>query len=387
MGWIDTHTAQDGTKSYRVRDRDADGRKLSFGSYPTMRQAKQCKAEVENAALNLGQSVHSGRGGKVTVAMVLDDYLASRVEVRASTRARDESVIRSLVVPYLGSSYVGSLSRPDVQSWVNGLVERGNAPNTISKAKQLLSGALEVAIDDGLVGRNPCRGVKLPRAETSEKPTLTVVELYRLADTVARPYRAMILAAGLAGLRYGEAAGLRRSRVDLLRGTLAIDTQLTKTGTLTPLLKTNSSRATVGLSEAAVQAFREHLSEFEVEHDGLLWLSPNGKPLRYDNWRRRLFDPATEAIGRSEVTFHTLRHSFGAYLQASGLPVQTIQLAMRHSSFATTFGSYGHPPADVYERAAAAVDRAVLDASAPILPLQANTTALEPQRPSQEKVG
>ena len=49
---------------------------------------------------------------------------------------------------------------------------------------------------------------------------LTSAEVATLADAIAPRYRALVLVGAYGGLRIGELAGLRRSRVDLLRGTV-----------------------------------------------------------------------------------------------------------------------------------------------------------------------
>jgi hypothetical protein len=51
---------------------------------------------------------------------------------------------------------------------------------------------------------------------------LTPVEIGRLTDAIRPPYRALVLVGAYGGLRIGELAGLRRERVDLLRGTVEI---------------------------------------------------------------------------------------------------------------------------------------------------------------------
>ena len=51
---------------------------------------------------------------------------------------------------------------------------------------------------------------------------LNPAEVARLADTIGPRYRALVLLGVYGGLRMGELAGLRRGRVDLLRGTVDI---------------------------------------------------------------------------------------------------------------------------------------------------------------------
>jgi integrase len=100
------------------------------------------------------------------------------------------------------------------------------APATVQKAYQLLGKVMGAAVDAGMLAQSPCRRVPLPKVGREEMRFLTPAEIARLADCIVVRYRALVLVAAYGGLRVGELAGLRRSRVDLLRGTVEVATQL-----------------------------------------------------------------------------------------------------------------------------------------------------------------
>jgi integrase len=54
----------------------------------------------------------------------------------------------------------------------------------------------------------------------------TVAELAALADAIPRRFRALVLVAAYTGLRWGELAGLRVKRVDLLHRQITVAEQL-----------------------------------------------------------------------------------------------------------------------------------------------------------------
>jgi integrase len=51
---------------------------------------------------------------------------------------------------------------------------------------------------------------------------LTGDEVLEVADAIAEPYRALVLTAAYSGCRFGELAGMRIHRLDLLRRTLTV---------------------------------------------------------------------------------------------------------------------------------------------------------------------
>ncbi len=60
-----------------------------------------------------------------------------RVHLRDSTRARDDSVMRSMVLPTFGPRQIASVTPGDVQGWIASLTAVGYAPSTIRKACEL----------------------------------------------------------------------------------------------------------------------------------------------------------------------------------------------------------------------------------------------------------
>jgi integrase len=91
---------------------------------------------------------------------------------------------------------------------------------------------------------------------------LTPVEITRLADVIRPRYRALVLVGAYGGLRIGELAGLRRERVDPLRGTVEVAEIMTEVAGKLQVgpPKTRASRRTIGLPRAVVNVLAEHLA-------------------------------------------------------------------------------------------------------------------------------
>ena len=97
---------------------------------------------------------------------------------------------------------------------------------------------LELAVRDGRISRNPAAGVRLPKTTRSERRFLTRDEVFRLADAAAeypipeigQQYRVLMLVLAFCGLRWGEAAGLKVGRLDLLRRRLTVAETLSEVG-------------------------------------------------------------------------------------------------------------------------------------------------------------
>ena len=123
-----------------------------------------------------------------------------------------------------------------LERWIADLDEAGYAAATIAKAMQLVSRALREALDKDLIVKNPANKMKgkLPAIEHAESRVITPTEAHHLADATDGHYRAFTLFAYYAGTRWGETAAIRRSRLDLRRGTETIDATLARDLSLGP---------------------------------------------------------------------------------------------------------------------------------------------------------
>lgn len=146
----------------------------------------------ELAKLDRGDWVDP-RAGRVPVELVAERWMAGRMALRESTRARDRSYLDSLVLPYLGRKPLSSIQPSDLEAWVSDLLAAGKAPATIQKAWQVASGIFRLAVRDRLIALSPARDVRLPKIERSEPIAFTVEEVMRLADAIDPRYRGLVL--------------------------------------------------------------------------------------------------------------------------------------------------------------------------------------------------
>jgi integrase len=79
----------------------------------------------------------------------------------------------------------------------------------------------------------------------------------------------------------------------------------------------------------------EHLARWsERGIDGLVFVMPEGTPLRRENIRKRVWLPACRATGVEGVRFHCLRHTNAALAAASGAPLRAVMHRLGHASAA-----------------------------------------------------
>ena len=309
--------------------------------------------------------------GKVTFAEVADRWLAGR-RVRPSTLARDESMLRSRILPTLGPRPVGSLTPSDLEEWVVELEEAGLAAATIRKAWTIAGSVFKLAVRDGLISRSPARDVDLPAMHREEPTVVTAGQIVALADAVGPDWRAMVLLGGFGGLRFGEIAGLEVGDLDLLRRTVTIRRTASdvRGRVIVGPPKTRKALRTITVPQLVADALAEHLGN---RRDGFVFSDSNGGPLRRTHWVRRVWNPAVKQLDLDGLTPHDLRHSHVALLIDQGENPRAIADRLGHTSVRFVLDTYGHLFPDVDAEIAGRLDERLADirpeASADIIPL------------------
>jgi integrase len=212
------------------------------------------------------------------------------------------------------------------------------------------------AVDTERLQRTPCRRIRLPHVTLVERPELSADHLDRLAGTLGDDQGTMMWVGAVLGLRFAECAGLTVGDLDLLSGSLHVRHQLNRDRQLGPP-KSDAGRRALAcpawlIDDLAAVLARRGLTAADA--DALVFVSPDGAPLHYSNWRRRVWRPATVAAGMPALRFHDLRSTAATALVAAGTDVKTAQTRLGHSSSRVTL--------DLYARATVRADRTAADA-------------------------
>lgn len=148
----------------------------------------RAKADAQAYLSRIETDLHRGAwldptAGRMTVASLADLWLASNARKRASTRKRDETILRLHVLPLLGTRQITNVTPPDIQALVNGWTE-AHAPSTVHRHYTCLAAVLSYAVDSDRLARTPCRRIRLPQVPEKARPELSAEELDRLASAL-----------------------------------------------------------------------------------------------------------------------------------------------------------------------------------------------------------
>jgi len=128
-------------------------------------------------------------------------------------------------------------------------------------------------------------------------------------ESLPEPCRTVVLVAVLTGLRIGEIAALRWSRVDFFRNVLEVkETYSDETGFGTT--KTRSSVREVPLSEPLRIALLAHRAPCSgTNGDAFVFASKASTPTSPKNMAHRVLRPSCVRLGLRPIGWHALRHN------------------------------------------------------------------------------
>ena len=78
-----------------------------------------------------------------------------------TTTARDESIMRTQVIPQWGNCLLAKIDHLSAQTWITELTSR-RSRSTAAECKRLISGVLRSAVRNRLIGHNPAEDLKVP---------------------------------------------------------------------------------------------------------------------------------------------------------------------------------------------------------------------------------
>lgn len=320
----------------------------------------------------------------ITVAEWIDRWIALRsAEGLAASTIRGYQAKVHWITDPIGRRPLDRLGPADVERVLTHLAGHDVAQWSRRQTWNILRGALDAAVQRGLLHRNPCLDVRAPRtpATRPDPPGPEIVPaVLQAADSDSHLCTAPFVRLALAtGARRGELLGLMWRDIDRKHRRVWIGRTVTRTlkGDLVTKETKTSAQAWVTVNGDTLDALERHRVQMAERALAV------GAPLNGDRFVfsdepacRRPFDPswATHAwarvreASRVNMRLHDLRHFSATYLLDQGVPLPEVSARLRHAQTSTTVQFYAGRTSgmndaataaleDLFERGAAAPDR------------------------------
>lgn len=363
--------------TFRYQDGTGKRRSVSASDLASLREReKELEADFFDG-LSTARDVK-----KITTAEMVDTYLATKINLKASTKANYEYLADKYIKPSkIGQMKITAVKRSDIQKWYGELLQSGFKANSLENLHTILHPTFARAIDDGYIRLNPTQGVmaELKKSELWTKPkrhALTIEEqtafVRFVKDSPIYNHWAPLFTVLLGtGCRIGEVLGLTWDEIDVKEGLLNIRQNLVYRwidGTMVYLMNTPKTEAgareipmlqdvKAALKAARLEALKEHPEPVEIEGRAynLVFRNRYGGALNpfvvnkaidriirdyNEEEAKNAKAESREAVLIRDFSVHQLRHTFATRLCESSTNVKAIQEIMGHADISTTMDIY-----------------------------------------------
>lgn len=324
--------------------------RVRVAGFPT--RSFRTRAEADRFELRLRLEAADGRGARddPLVNDLLDLWLAGKAGLSEGGQGAVKAAAVQVRARW-GAVRVSQVEPHEVQTWVATMTaerRRKGLPTILvpastasrSKALQALSGALAIAVSRGDIRSNPCSTVRPGREEARDGRFLEVDQLARLARAAGDQWSPMVWLLGTTGVRIGECCRLLVGDVDAKRRRLRVR-------------RSKNGRA----RDVPLSVMVLAMLDVDREPSDPLFVGPRGASVDPDNFRARVFRPATERAGLPDLRIHDLRHTAASLMIASRASIKDVQAALGHKSAKMTLDLYGHRYAGHLDDLAARMDQ------------------------------
>lgn len=242
------------------------------------------------------------------------------------------------------------ITRSNIQDIINQNVSH---PRTCQQIKITAQQIMESAIEDGLLYKNPCRKLIIPKYKAKEKRPLTPQEdlLSDVSDFSNRE-TAFIKIIKYAGLRKGETLALYKKDIDFKKGVIIVSKSLAFEKNI-PYLKEPKSEAgyrEVPMPKELIIYLKQYTSNLA---DDLLFQNIKNGGLVTRQGYKKMWESIIKKMNKKSVemnldyyvenlTAHIFRHNYATTLYYAGVQLKEAQYLMGHSTIQVLLDIYTH---------------------------------------------
>ena len=268
----------------------------------------------------------------------LDGFITYLHNVKKKSENTVLSYNRDLTkfIKYLRTNKITSLDKveeKDLEKYIKELNDNGFKSATVSRNIASLKAFFHYLNNEGVLSNDPTKSLKSPKIEKKIPEILTTDEVFALLEQPSGDSpkeirdKAMLELLYATGIRVSELINLETSDVNL------------KTSSI--LCRDGSKSRTIPYGKKAKDALTRYLEGareaiVDNKESTILFANCSGQKMSRQGFWKLIKHYAKKAGIESDITPHTVRHSFAAHLVENGADLRSVQEMLGHSDISTT---------------------------------------------------
>lgn len=306
---------------------------------------------------------------QLTITEYMDGWLTIKKATRRySTWLHYDWLVKGYINPTIGNIKLKDLRADHIQGLINQLLKSGTGVYTVRKIHDVLKCALNQAVKQDVIMRNPANQVDPPPKPHKEMTILTESQVSQLL-VAAKGHRleALYHLAITTGMRESEVIALKWSDLDWTKQSLKVERQLERPhgeGIQFSAPKTAFGKRSIKLGSKSIEIMHKHYKRQQTERItageawkeyDLIFPSMVGTPIHQcnllDDFKRLL-----KQSGLPPFRFHDLRHTSASLMLNNDIPVIIVSRRLGHARASITSDVYGHLMPNMQDEAAEMID-------------------------------
>ena len=321
--------------------------------------------------IDLYRDVDLTEDSRMTLGEWLDKWLDEYMifTIRESTLDSYRAMVKNQVKLFIGGKQISSLTTADMQKFYNKIKKEGRvrehpihgktlADSMVRGVHMMLHEALDMAVKERLIAKNPTNGTTVPKCNYPEKQILCDNQLETFLEAIKghEYWCDFFYVEVMTGLRRGEICGLRWQDINFEENKLQVKRSVSVKkggGVSIGETKTETGVRCIQMPPSVAELLKSKrqtaITEWVFPH----FLHPE-QPISPASAYRKL----KVILKNAElplIRFHDLRHTFATHATQGGVDPKTLAGILGHTNASFTLDTYTHVTSDMQKSASAVV--------------------------------
>ena len=321
--------------------------------------------------IDLYRDVDLTEDSRMTLGEWLDKWLDEYMifTIRESTLDSYRAMVKNQVKPFIGGKQISSLTTADMQKFYNKIKKEGRvrphpihgkalADSMVRGVHMMLHEALDAAVKERLLAKNPTNGTTVPKCNYPEKQILGDNHLETFLEAIKghEYWCDFFYVEVMTGLRRGEICGLKWQDIKFDENKLQVKRSVSVKkggGVSIGETKTETGVRCIQMPPSVAELLKSKkqtaITEWVFPH----FLHPE-QPISPASAYRKL----KVILKNAElplIRFHDLRHTFATHATQGGVDPKTLAGILGHTNASFTLDTYTHVTSDMQKSASTVV--------------------------------